>query len=192
MRLAGGCFRLPLDHGPVRVVSGLNAARHASYVAGKLLMDDCWRRGGKTFTMALMAIYLAEFRDWTPKLSPDERAVVLSVAADREQAKILHRYIAFSRRRCCRRLCRMWTADSIEFNGSVVIDVVTPSYRSVRSRRICVALMNCPVGPGNRSWILRPGALSTISIRAPWRWATAATRLRPSPLPGVRRLCSSR
>ena len=44
----------------------------------------------------------------------------------------------------------------------------------------------------NHSWKLRPGALSIISICAPCRWATAATRLRPSPLPGVRRLRSSR
>jgi ABC transporter substrate binding protein len=47
-------------------------------------------------------------------------------------------------------------------------------------------------GDVNRSRNLRPGALSTNSIPAPWRRATAATRLRPSPLPGVRRLRSSR
>src|SRR5262249_12131211 len=47
-------------------------------------------------------------------------------------------------------------------------------------------------GDGNRSRNLRPGALSTISILASWSRATAATRLRPSPLPGVRRLRSSR
>ena len=33
---------------------------------------------------------------------------------------------------------------------------------------------------------------AAISMRAPWRRATAATRLRPRPLPGVRRLRSSR
>jgi len=47
-------------------------------------------------------------------------------------------------------------------------------------------------GDGNRSRHLRPGLLSTISMRAPWRRATAATRLSPSPLPGVWRLRSSR
>jgi hypothetical protein len=42
--------------------------------------------------MALVACYLACFRDWRKYLSPGERAIVLLVAADREQAKILHRY----------------------------------------------------------------------------------------------------
>jgi hypothetical protein len=50
------------------------------------------RRSGKSFAMALTACYLAAFREWRPKLSPGERAIVLLVAADREQAKILHRY----------------------------------------------------------------------------------------------------
>jgi hypothetical protein len=50
------------------------------------------RRGGKSFAMALIAVFLAVFRDWRKYLSPGERAIVLLVAADREQAKILHRY----------------------------------------------------------------------------------------------------
>jgi hypothetical protein len=50
------------------------------------------RRGGKSFAMALIAVYLAVFRDWRKYLSPGERAIVLLVAAAREQAKILHRY----------------------------------------------------------------------------------------------------
>ena len=50
------------------------------------------RRGGKSFAMALIAVYLAVFRDWRKYLTPGERAIVLLVAADREQAKILHRY----------------------------------------------------------------------------------------------------
>ena len=50
------------------------------------------RRGGKSFAKALIAVYLAVFRDWRKYLSPGERAIVLLVAADREQAKILHRY----------------------------------------------------------------------------------------------------
>jgi hypothetical protein len=49
-----------------------------------------------------------------------------------------------------------------------------------------------PAGNGNTSFSLRPGALSAISIRALWRRATAATRLRPSPFPHVRRLRSNR
>jgi hypothetical protein len=41
------------------------------------------RRGGKSFAMALIAVFLAVFRDWRKYLSPGERAIVLLVAADR-------------------------------------------------------------------------------------------------------------
>ena len=47
----------------------------------------CGRRGGKSFCMATMAVFLACFRDWRRYLSPGERAVVLLVASDREQAR---------------------------------------------------------------------------------------------------------
>ena len=57
---------------------------------------------------------------------------------------------------------------------------------------VCPGMGHDIAGDGNRSRHLRPGLLSTISMRAPWRRATAATRLSPSPLPGVWRLRSSR
>jgi len=47
-------------------------------------------------------------------------------------------------------------------------------------------------GRGNQSLNTRPGALSSISMRASCNFATAATRLRPRPLPEAWRLCSSR
>jgi hypothetical protein len=101
------------------------------------------RRGGKSFAMALIAVYLAVFRDWRKYLSPGERAIVLLVAADREQAKILRRY--------CQGILSapilqssIWnvTASEIELQGSVTIEVVTRSYRSVRGRSVCVAILD--------------------------------------------------
>jgi hypothetical protein len=47
-------------------------------------------------------------------------------------------------------------------------------------------------GAGNHNRTVRPGALSSVSICAPCRRATAATRLSPRPLPGICRLRSSR
>jgi hypothetical protein len=52
----------------------------------------CGRRGGKSFAMALIAVFMACFKNWLPFMSPGERAIVLLVAGDKEQAKILHRY----------------------------------------------------------------------------------------------------
>ena len=89
--------------------------------------------------MALIAVFLAVRK----YLSPGERAIVLLVAADREQAKILHRY--------CQGILSPplleshvlnVTASEIELKGAVTIEVVTRSYRTVRGRSVCVAILD--------------------------------------------------
>jgi hypothetical protein len=101
------------------------------------------RRGGKSFSMALAACYLACFRDWRKYLSPGERAIVLLVAADREQAKILHRYCQgiLSPPLLDSHVLNI-TASEIELKGGVTIEVVTRSYRTVRGRSVCVAVLD--------------------------------------------------
>jgi hypothetical protein len=93
--------------------------------------------------MALVAAYLAAFRDWRPKLTAGERAVVLLVAVDRDQAKVLFRYIVgIFETPILNTLVLNTTADSLELKGGVVIEVVTRSYRAVRGRSVCAALLD--------------------------------------------------
>jgi hypothetical protein len=93
--------------------------------------------------MALLAAYLALFRDWRPYLRRGERAVVLLVAQDRLQAQILHRYIqgVLSAPLLFGKVLST-TANEIELKGGVVIEVVSRNYRSVRGRSVCVALLD--------------------------------------------------
>ena len=101
------------------------------------------RRGGKSFAKALIAVYLAVFRDWRRYLSPGERAIVPLVAADREQARILHRYCqGILSAPILQRSVAHVTASEIELNGGVTIEVVTRSFRSVRGRSVCVAVLD--------------------------------------------------
>jgi hypothetical protein len=101
------------------------------------------RRGGKSVCMAMAAVFLAVFRDWRPRLTVGERAVVLLVAVDRDQAKALFRYIAgIFETPILRTLVLNTTADSLELKGGVVIEVVTRSYRAVRGRSVCAALLD--------------------------------------------------
>jgi hypothetical protein len=93
--------------------------------------------------MSIVAVFAAVFKDWRPFLAAGERAVVLIVAADREQAKLVRRYIGgilntpmFASR------IENETADAIELAGNVVIEVATCSYRTVRGRSVCVALLD--------------------------------------------------
>src|SRR5262245_17609966 len=45
----------------------------------------CGRRSGKSFILALIAAYLATFKDWLPYLVPGEVATVMVIASDRRQ-----------------------------------------------------------------------------------------------------------
>ena len=53
----------------------------------------CGRRAGKSFTLALIAVFLAAFRDWRPYLGPGERGTITVIAADRSQARTIMRYV---------------------------------------------------------------------------------------------------
>ena len=40
----------------------------------------------------MIAVFLAAFEDWRQRLAPGERGVVMIVAADRKQARVIFRY----------------------------------------------------------------------------------------------------
>src|SRR5262249_14270070 len=54
---------------------------------------ECWlacgRRSGKSFTLALIAVFLACFRSYSEFLGPGERGTVMVIAADRRQARVI-------------------------------------------------------------------------------------------------------
>src|SRR5262249_12632565 len=53
----------------------------------------CGRRAGKSFILALCAVYLAAFFDYRRALSPGERGTVLVIATNSRQARVIFRYI---------------------------------------------------------------------------------------------------
>jgi hypothetical protein len=59
-------------------------------------LHEAWlvigRRGGKSFVLAVIAVFLACFRDWRPFLGPGEVGTVMVIAADRRQARVIMRY----------------------------------------------------------------------------------------------------
>ncbi|VTZ28455.1 conserved hypothetical protein [Methylocella tundrae] len=141
--LLAALFGLPLDDYGARLFRDCTGRAEAPVAAFGFLWLVCGRRGGKTFVMALLACYFGLFRDWSANLAPGERAVILLVAADREQAKILRRYISgIVAAPMLSQLVESETADSIELKGRVVIEVATCSYRTVRGRSVCVALLD--------------------------------------------------
>jgi hypothetical protein len=51
------------------------------------------RRGGKSRILALIAVYLATFRDYRPYLAPGECATIVIMAANKAQARSIFRFV---------------------------------------------------------------------------------------------------
>ena len=100
------------------------------------------RRGGKSFVMALIALYLACFRSYRQYLAPGERATVLVIAADRKQARVILRYVRgmLTNIPILRKLLASETAEAFELNNSVTIEVGTASFRGTRGYTFAAVL----------------------------------------------------
>ncbi|MCV3764041.1 hypothetical protein [Rhizobium sp. TRM95796] len=100
--------------------------------------NEAWlvvgRRGGKSLFMAIAAVFLAAFFDYSKYLVPGERATVMVIAADRRQARTIIRYIKgmLSIIPVLKELVERETADEFELSNSVSIEVGTASFRSTR------------------------------------------------------------
>jgi hypothetical protein len=106
----------------------------------------CGRRSGKSFMMALLAVYLATFRDWRPYLAPGEHATVMVIGCDRKQARVIVRYIHAFLEECAllaplvQRKGGAYEGWAIELEGRVTIEVHSCSFRTVRGYTVCAAL----------------------------------------------------
>jgi hypothetical protein len=102
----------------------------------------CGRRAGKSFILALTAVFLATFFDWKPFLSPGENGFIMIIAADRRQAKVIFKYIRalLTEVPMLARMIKLENAESIELTNGVVIDIATCNYKTVRGRTILAAL----------------------------------------------------
>ena len=100
------------------------------------------RRGGKSFVLAVIAVFLACFKDWRPFLGPGELGTIMVIAADRRQARVIMRYVLGLLKAVpmLRRPVENVTRESIELKHNVVIEVHTASFRSTRGYSIVAAL----------------------------------------------------
>jgi hypothetical protein len=109
---------------------------------------ECWfvigRRGGKDSVASLMGTYTAAFFDPRGKLRRGERASVLCLAVDREQAGIVLGYIKsyFAEIPYLQRMVTNETINGLELSNGVDIVVATNDYRSVRGRAVALAILD--------------------------------------------------
>jgi hypothetical protein len=102
----------------------------------------CGRRAGKSFILALIAVYLAIFRDWSEYLAPGERGTIKVLACDRKQARVIHRYsrALLTKVPAIAGLVERDGDDEIDLSNGITIEIQTSSFRSVRGYTLIAAL----------------------------------------------------
>jgi Terminase large subunit, T4likevirus-type, N-terminal len=110
--------------------------------------NEAWlvigRRGGKSFVLATIAVFLACFRDWRPYLGPGELGTVMIIARDRRQARVIKRFITGMLHAVdmLKPQIEEESAETIALRNSVSIEIHTASFRSTRGYTIIAALLD--------------------------------------------------
>jgi hypothetical protein len=133
---------LPLDEGQLDLFRGV-AERDPPEGRVRELWAIAGRRSGKDSIASAIAT-AAAMGDYRSFLRPGERATVMCLAVDRQQAKIVHRYIGanFQTNSMLARLVEHETDDGIELRTGVEIIVATNSYRATRGRTVVCAIFD--------------------------------------------------
>lgn len=127
-------FALPADEDAMAIYKACTqrekwpsrTAREAWLVVG--------RRGGKSRTAGLLAVFLACFKRYEDLLAPGEWATIMCISADRKQARVTLEYIRgfIMGVSMLKEMVVGETADSIELTGRVRIEIATASFKATR------------------------------------------------------------
>jgi hypothetical protein len=174
-------FALPMPDDQLAIFRECTARTEAPSKAFEEAWLICGRRGGKSFTLGLIAVYLATFFDWLPFLTVGERGYVVVVAADRKQARVIMQYISSLLRETpmLEKMIIRETAEEIDLDNRITIEVATCSFRTIRGRTIVAALAD------ELAFWLSEGSAN------PDEEVLAAIRPAMATIPGARLLCAS-
>ncbi len=100
------------------------------------------RRAGKDSVTAAIATYQAAFFDKHDKLRPGERPLVLCLALDKEQAKIVLNYVKayFNDIPALRGMVTRETQTGLELSNGVDVQVYSNNFKSIRGRTLLCAI----------------------------------------------------
>ena len=101
----------------------------------------CGRKAGKSRVAAVTAVYLSLFK--RHRLAPGERGVVMVLARDRRQARIVWQYtLALLTRypEVARQLILKRRKEGVDLRNGISIEIHTANYAAVRGYTLCAAI----------------------------------------------------
>jgi len=141
---AKALFGAPMTAAEVEVFSRCTGRQPAPTVPAREAWLVVGRRGGKSLFAAALAVYMACLRDYRARLKPGERAVVMVLAADRDQATVVFDYIKafFENVPLLEGLVERSAKESIQLTNRVTIRVQVASFRRLRGRTVACAILD--------------------------------------------------
>jgi phage terminase large subunit-like protein len=102
------------------------------------------RRSGKSSGIAALAVYLGALCDYSDRLSPGERGVVLIIAENQKQATVLLNYIAgaFEASSVLKQLVENRTKTTLSLNNGIDVEVRAADFRGLRGLTLIVGIID--------------------------------------------------
>jgi hypothetical protein len=135
-------FNLPMTPEMLSVYRECTGRTDAPTSAARQAWLICGRRSGKSFMLALIAVFLAAFYDYRKYLSPGERGTLLVIATDRRQARVIFGHIRsmLTEIPMLRAMVERELAESFDLKNRITIEVATANFRTVRGYTTVAAL----------------------------------------------------
>jgi hypothetical protein len=137
-------FRLPMTEEEITFFKSVAGDRGLPEEIVRELWLIAGRRAGKDSIASAVAAFAAAMFNQQHRLRPGERGVVMCLAVDRDQAKIVLNYIRsyFTDIPLLKGMVQRETAEGFELTNNIDIVIATNNFRSVRGRAILLAIMD--------------------------------------------------
>ena len=138
-----GAFALPMTATELNVFRSLSE-RNPPKAPVRELWIVAGRRAGKDSIASVIAAHFAAFTDYRTLLRPGERALIMALAVDRDQARIVLNYTRsyFENIGMLHQLVTRETADGFELANGAEVAIYTNSFRSVRGRTLAAVIFD--------------------------------------------------
>jgi len=103
----------------------------------------CGRRSGKSYISAIIAVFLAAFKDWSKDLAIGERGWIFIIANDKPQARIIKTYVSdiLKSSQSFKKLVIKDLTWEVELTNNVNISVKTCNFRTLRGYTLLACIM---------------------------------------------------
>jgi hypothetical protein len=137
-------FALPMDDSELAIYRQCTGRTQPPVKQPSEIYTIVGRRGGKSFISSLTAVFIACFSSFKQYLNAGEKAAILVLARDRDQAKIVFSYVSGILRALppLAAMIAVERADEIELDNGVVIMVKTSDFRAIRGLTVAAAILD--------------------------------------------------